>query len=59
MLQIDADRFGFDHRKGRNEIFDKDIVEGLLARLEWEHLDLNKTMSPTEARGNDHRVSDA
>ncbi len=62
MLQIDAARFGCDHRKGRNEIyeiFDKDIVERLLARLEWEHLDLNKTMSPTEARGNDHRVSDA
>ncbi len=42
MLQIDADRFGCDHRKGRKEIFGKDIVEGLLARLECEHQDLNR-----------------
>ena len=34
-------------------------VETKFVRLECEHLDLNKTMSPTDARGNDHHVSDA
>jgi hypothetical protein len=59
VLQIDADMSKCDHRNGRYEIDDKDIAEGLLARLEWDHLDLNKTMSPTEAWGNDHHVSEA
>ena len=47
---------------GRYEIVDnlaEDIVEGLLAKLEWEHLDLSEPMSPTEAWENDHHVSEA
>jgi hypothetical protein len=40
VLQIDVDRSECDHRKGRNEIVDKDILEGLLGRSELEHLDL-------------------
>jgi hypothetical protein len=47
-----------DHRKGQNEIDDKDIVEYFLARLVWEHLDFDKTKSPTEVRGNDHYEND-
>ena len=48
VLQIDSDTSECDHSKGRHKIIvDQDIVEGLLTRLEWEHLDLNKTKSPT------------
>jgi hypothetical protein len=46
-----------------NYIDDKDIVEDFLSRLEWEHLDFDKTKSPTfdktksptEVWGSDHR----
>ena len=44
------------HRQGQDEIVDKDIVEGLPARLEWEHQDLNKPMFPTEAGGNERII---
>ena len=36
----------------------KSILEDLLTRLEWKHLGWNKTMSPIEVRGTDHRVID-
>ena len=48
-----------DHRKGRNLIDDQDNVEGLLSRLEWEQLDLNKTKSPTDVWENDHHANEA
>ena len=56
-LQIDTDKFASGHHKGRNEI-GKNIVEDLLSRMELEHLILNKTMSPIESWGTDHRASD-
>jgi hypothetical protein len=51
-MQIDADKFGSDHHKCRNENVGKNIVEDLLSRLELERLGLetglNKNMSPIE-----------
>jgi hypothetical protein len=32
--------------------------QDLLARLEWEHLDFDKTKSPTELWGSDHRENE-
>ena len=55
VLQIDTDTSECDHRKGENEIDDKDIVEDLISKQGWEHLDFDKTKSPTEVRGMNHR----
>jgi hypothetical protein len=54
VFQIDVDTSECDHRKVQHEIDDKDIVEDFLGRMAWEHLDFDKTKSPTEVRGNDH-----
>jgi hypothetical protein len=54
VLQIDIDKSECDHRKGQNEIDNKDIVEDLLSKQGWEHLDFDKTKSPTEVRGMNH-----
>jgi hypothetical protein len=54
VIQIDDDTSECDHRKGPNEIDDKDIVEDLLSKQGWEYLDFDKTKSPTEVRGMNH-----
>ena len=59
VLQIDADTSECDHRKGQNEIDEKGIVEDLLSKQGWEHLDFDKTKSPTEVGENDHRENEA
>ncbi len=58
VFQIDVDTSECDHRKGHNEIDDKDHVEDFLTRLEWEHQDFDKTKSPTEVWGSDHRENE-
>ncbi len=58
-MQIDADMSECDHRNGQNYIDDKDIVEDFQARLVWGHLDFDKTKSPTEVWGTDHRENEA
>ena len=50
VLQIDTDTSECDHRKGENEIDYKDIVEDFLSKQGWEHLDFDKTKSPTEGK---------
>jgi hypothetical protein len=59
VLKIDADTSECDHRKGQNEIDDKGIVEDLLSKQGWEHLDFDKTKSPTKVRGMNHRENEA
>ena len=43
------------HSSHVNEIVDKSIVEDLLPMLDLEHLRLNKTMSPIDVSGTEHR----
>ena len=57
VLQIDTDMSECGHHKGRHQIVDKDITEGLLTRMEWEHQNLKKTKSATEVWGNDHHAT--
>jgi hypothetical protein len=59
VLQMDTDTSECAHHKGQNSIDDKNIVEYLLVRLEWEHLDFDKTKSVTEVWGNDHRENES
>ncbi len=58
VFQIDVDTSECDHSKVQHEIDDKDIVEDFLGRMVWGHLDFDKTKSPTEVWGTDHRENE-